>query len=703
MTDNIGLDRVISPEDMTPAAAWKINNSKDIKDKEALVSLEKIHLECDSFQQIAKSCGYDDHKIKAKILDIVGKRGKLHNPFSKTGGTLMGTISQIGKDFDPNLDVKIGDKIYCLASICNVPVYIEAIKEIDYDYGQITCTGYAVMFQSFPMLKRNAYNDDNYYLAAIDEGGSILGAYNAAKEYCSKIVAIIGRDIHTTIIYAAAIRSSIGDDGKVVAIMDNGVNHRLSLEEISETMKPLVDEIFFVDISRPLETYRFLGDEIRSNLDVRWEDDSFVGIFDQVVVAEDMLGAETLAIALARLKGVVYFSSMKNNYGIGSVVAESFGKDVIILGFEQSSKGHPDFTMEIIDNIKDRLEKLNDIYKEKRHPRVLKRGAGDHINVVDTGKVDDFVFQSIVTKNMVDEAINVARYDCNVIIQGETGVGKEHVLSLIHKNSERKDQPCIRINCATIQESLAESEFFGYEGGAFTGAKDSGRKGYFEMANKGILFLDEIGLLPLNMQSKLLRVLQENQFYKVGGTQPVNIDVRVIVANNISLKSLVDEGKFREDLYYRLNICTIDVPPLRDRREDILCLSESFVGNWRKKYGVAKELSPEALDVLYNYRWPGNVRELENIIHRLVINSHEIVIREEDVLDVINENTYGNMVLNIKKNMSPDNADFHNLMEQQEKLIIEFALKKCGTTRKAAEYLSLPQTTFARKKLKHGL
>lgn len=178
---------------------------------------------------------------------------------------------------------------------------------------------------------------------------------------------------------------------------------------------------------------------------------------------------------------------------------------------------------------------------------------------------------------MIEKVLNIAQYDCNIVIQGETGVGKEKVFNLIHQNSPRKGKPCVRINCATIPENLAESEFFGYENGAFTGAQKDGKEGYFEMANNGTLFLDEIGSLSLTMQSKLLRVLQESTFYRLGGTEQIKINVRVVCANNVPLKKLIEERKFREDLYYRLNICLIEVPPLRERQEDIECLSEAFL------------------------------------------------------------------------------------------------------------------------------
>ena len=305
---------------------------------------------------------------------------------------------------------------------------------------------------------------------------------------------------------------------------------------------------------------------------------------------------------------------------------------------------------------------------------------------------------------MVEEVLNVAQYDCNVIIQGETGVGKEKVFNLIHQNSSRRDKPCVKINCATITENLAESEFFGYEKGSFTGAQAGGKEGYFEIANNGTLFLDEIGCLSLAMQSKLLRVLQESTYYRVGGTQPRHVNVRVICANNIPLKKLVEEGQFREDLYYRLNICLINVPPLRFRKEDISCLAEAFLNNYVSKYGVVKEFSQDAYKQLEEYHWPGNVRELENTVHRLYIAEKERIIDGYAVDALINQNVLGEVILDIKKEMNGEESiDFNQIMDEQEKKIIAYALRKKGTTRKAADFLGIPQTTLARKKLKYNL
>ena len=206
------------------------------------------------------------------------------------------------------------------------------------------------------------------------------------------------------------------------------------------------------------------------------------------------------------------------------------------------------------------------------------------------------------------------------------------------------------------------------------------------------------------MQSKLLRVLQENTFYRLGGTEQIKTNVRVICANNVPLKKLVEEGRFREDLYYRLNICLIEVPPLRERIEDIRCLSEAFVKSYSKRYGIDRSFSPEAQQKLGEYYWPGNVRELENVVHRLYIAQKNDIIEADDVDEILNEDVYDKIMVNVRKRFKRDEQiDFTALMEEQEKKIITYALQKEKTTRKAAEFLNLPQTTFVRKKNKYNI
>ncbi len=693
MDSNFGVNRVLEPKDVVPVAAWKLDNRPELGNKEARINLELIHFEWDNFQQICSSCGFDEERIKIKIYDLIEKRGKLHNPYTGTSGVLLGTVDELSDDIVSLEGIKPGDKIYCISSLCGIPLYIEDIINIDYNYGQIRCKGYAILFEATPIYKLDERMNPNYTLAAIDEAGNLYENYRLAVEHNNKRVAIIGRNVYTTVMYAAAIREAIGPTYNVIAIMDKYAKGSLTEEEIEEIMFPLIKKTYFVDLSQPLKSYKgVLNDQENSDF------------FDHIIVAEDIFGAETLAILLVKKQGDIYFTSLDNHYSTASLTAETMDKNINIYAFQQFSTGHPEFTMQIVKNLMPKLEDINTLYDSKKTSKKLTKNQKKSYKTINAGKIDEFVFQSMVTRSMVEDVLNIAKYDCNVIIQGETGVGKEKVLALIHQNSERCGNPCIKINCATIQENLAESEFFGYEGGAFTGAQSSGKKGYFELANNGILFLDEIGALSLNMQSKLLRVIQENQFFRVGGVAQQSVNVRVICANNVPLKKLVDEGQFREDLYYRLNICKIDVPPLRDRREDVICLAEAFLNNLKKKYKVEREISPGAMNSLYKYYWPGNVRELENIIHRLVISSKNIVINQEDVDEMLNENAYEDMVISVKKSIQRvESLDFHQLMEQQEKQIIEYALKKEGTTRKAAELLGLPQTTFARKKIKYNL
>lgn len=693
MDRNYGQSRVLEPKGLTPATAWKLDNSRELQPGEARLRLERLHLEWDNFQQICSSCGFDENRIRAKLLDLIARRGKLHNPFTGTGGVAMGVIEEGCGNPAAVRGVKPGDRIYSLTSLCSLPLYIEEITEIDFNYGQIVCSGYAILFESSPVCLVEEDLSPDYTMAAIDEAGSMFGVFQTALEQQKQNYVIIGRNTCTTMLYAAVIREAIGPRYRVTAVMDENVREGLRREEIRSVMEPLVQETYFVNLTEPLKAY----DQITAG-------NPGLAEADQVIIAEDINGAETLGVLLVRSLGSLYFNTVKSHYAEAQLVAESMGKYVTMYAFDQYIKDYPEFSIRMVRQIRSELDEINRLYGKNKKTHGLTESHARSILIANAGKEDDFIYQSPVTRSMVEEVMNVARYDCNVIIQGETGVGKEKVLSLLHQNSERRGQPCVKINCATIAESLAESEFFGYEAGAFTGAQSGGKPGYFEMADNGILFLDEIGTLPLNMQSKLLRVLQENQFYRVGGTRQISVNVRVIAANNVPLRTLVEQGKFREDLYYRLNICCIDVPPLRSRREDIICLADAFVRNWCRKYHVDKELSPEAMDQLYQYYWPGNVRELENVIQRLVISSRDAVITAEDAADILSENAYGDMMLSVKKNFQQqEQLDFHQLMDQQEKQIIAYALKKEGTTRKAAALLGLPQTTFARKKLKYGL
>ncbi|MDO4485901.1 MAG: sigma 54-interacting transcriptional regulator [Bacillota bacterium] len=691
--EEFGLGRVIEPENTVPVTAWKIDNSKEINPYEIRLSIDRIHVEWDSFQQICTSCGYDDAKIKARILDIVDKRGKLHNPYTGSGGILMGTIDAVGSKVAHLCPHKPGDEVYCVTALMAVPLHIDHIKEIDYESCQFTASGYGICFRPEHLFPVEADVKNNYTMIAIDEAGNFYRTYKLATEIQPKKITILSRDLFTPLVYTEAVKKAMGNSTAINVIIDETLFPGISNEAITELMAPDIQKVYFVDETKPIDTFKDL-----TTADPELCEQDFV------IVGEDIRGAETLAVLLVKDNGNLFFSSIRSKYAQGVFVAETMGKSVKTSYFDQYMHGNQDFTMTLLKTVADKLDKLDDIYRR------TKKNSGKHANKLKSSametaeKINDFVYQSPVTGEMVEEALNIARYDCNVIIQGETGVGKEKILELIHHNSPRQSKPCIKINCATIQENLAESEFFGYDKGAFTGARDQGKEGYFELANQGTLFLDEIGTLSLTMQSKLLRVLQENRYYRVGGTKQKTADVRVICANNIPLQELVKEGKFREDLYYRLNICIINVPPLRERKEDIVCLAEHFLEHYSKKYGTIREISPEAMELMCDYHWPGNVRELENVVQRLIISSRETIIDEDLVDQLLNKSVYDKTMLDVRNEFRRnESVDFRAIMEHQEKKLIEYALQKEGTTRKAAEFLDLPQATFARKKTRYGL
>ncbi len=233
---------------------------------------------------------------------------------------------------------------------------------------------------------------------------------------------------------------------------------------------------------------------------------------------------------------------------------------------------------------------------------------------------DELICESAAAKAAFSEARHLSQMDSIVLICGETGTGKDILANYIYRHSRRSDKPFIPVNCSAIPAELVESEFFGYERGAFTGARSSGKPGLFEMANHGTLFLDEVGELPLPMQAKLLRALETGDTMRVGGTNIIHTDVRVIAATNRDLRQMVQEGRFREDLYYRLNVVPIHLPPLRERTADILPLANLFLSKNNQKYGLARTLTPDMQETLLHYHWPGNIRELRNVIECFAIS-----------------------------------------------------------------------------------
>lgn len=309
------------------------------------------------------------------------------------------------------------------------------------------------------------------------------------------------------------------------------------------------------------------------------------------------------------------------------------------------------------------------------------------------------IFKDEQMLRIVEQALLVARVDSTVLITGESGVGKEVIAKIIHRNSRREKGPFIQVNCGAIPENLLESELFGYEGGAFTGANREGKIGLLELANGGTLLLDEIAELPLSLQVKLLRFLQDQQILRVGGRRPVKLDVRIIAATNRDLKELVKAKAFREDLYYRLNVVPLEIPPLRQRRVDIAPLAHLFLQKFNRKYGLTKKLHQEVFLALESYYWPGNVRELENLIERLVVTTQEDIITLKHLPPhILGSNSSGNFSFIVH-----DIIPLKDATEMVEKTLISRALECCGSLRKAGRELGITHSTLLRKARQYGL
>lgn len=311
----------------------------------------------------------------------------------------------------------------------------------------------------------------------------------------------------------------------------------------------------------------------------------------------------------------------------------------------------------------------------------------------------EYVGQNRRLKTTLVLAAKVARTNSTVLILGESGVGKEVLARVIHNSSYRKDKPLIKVNCAAIPEELIESELFGYEDGAFTGAKKGGKLGKFELAHGGTIFLDEVGDMSLTMQAKLLRVLQDKEFERVGGNKSIQVDIRVIAATNRNLENMIEQGTFRQDLYYRLNIISLNLPPLRERRDDILVLAKTFLNRLSRDVGHELTLSPQAERFLQSYDWPGNIRELQNVLeYASIVCSGNISIEIKHLpaylIHTHNDHAKGKLMVD----------DVKEVVAKVEKELILSALATHNNNRsQAMKELGVSRKTFYDKLRRYGI
>ncbi|BAU29089.1 transcriptional regulator with PAS, ATPase and Fis domain [Aneurinibacillus soli] len=384
-----------------------------------------------------------------------------------------------------------------------------------------------------------------------------------------------------------------------------------------------------------------------------------------------------------KVSGIQVTANGKKLYVIGNPV---FNPDGSIHRIIFNSREYEE--VELLRKRLETTESLLDAYRSELEK--LKQDGG--------GAADDMVVLSSEMQSVYRLAERIAHVDSTVLIIGESGVGKGMIAQKVHRSSHRNDRNFVHINCGAIPETLIESELFGFEKGAFTGAHAS-KKGVLEIADGGTVFLDEIGEVPLNVQVKLLQFLQDNTFRRLGGNQLMSVDTRIIAATNQDLRQLIREGKFREDLFYRLHVIPISMPPLRQRKEEIPALVQHFLARFTKKYGLFKQFHEDTVEILTAYDWPGNVRELENMVERLVVTSEGMEILPHHLPDTLwkDGKTMNAMPVVKIKGLCP----LKDAVEEVERQLLSMAYEKYENTYRCAEVLRVNQSTVVRKMNKY--
>lgn len=408
--------------------------------------------------------------------------------------------------------------------------------------------------------------------------------------------------------------------------------------------------------------------------------DYVIGKNMEELVAEGIY-SESVALAVIREKRQI------------SMLQKVNGKEVIGTGTPIFKDG---MLYRIVINSRD-ITELNTLKRNLKESKLINEKYKNELQLLsskDKAANSNVIYNSEKMDRIIDLVLRVAKVDSTVLIEGESGVGKGVLSHFLHKNSLRYNKPFIKINCGAIPENLLESELFGYERGAFTGANREGKIGLIQLANEGTLFLDEIGELPLSLQVKLLNVIQSREITKVGGNSVIPVDIRIIAATNRNLFEMVKNNKFREDLYYRLNVIPITIPPIRERKEDLPPLINHFLNKFNEKYNYNKTISPEAMKILLNYNWPGNIREVENLIERILVTSNGDLIDKYDIID--------HPIFKMSDSINFDSCkdkDYKTIIEEFDRKLLLEVMKNCKSTAEMSNILGLDRSTI-RKKLK---
>lgn len=518
------------------------------------------------------------------------------------------------------------------------------------------------------------------------------GAWRDLQEIIATGIAQIGKKIVLPEATIIANRSPVVEKGKVIGVIS-------VFQDVSEHEKIISQLQNYQRLHRELEAifdssydgfYITDGEANTIRVNKSYERitglsrDALLGRNMRTLVANHIFDHSVTLEVLEKKKPMTLMQKIKG------------GKQVIVTGT-------PVFTDDgqistVVTNVRD-ISELNDL--RARLDETLRRSSFFYEFLEEFQEAEhvlqDLVVKSPEMKKVVQRAIKVARAEASVLLSGESGVGKSMLAKLIHKMSPRKEQPFVKINCGAIPESLMESELFGYEKGAFTGALSTGKIGLIEAANKGTLFFDEIAELKPEMQVRLLEVLEEKQFKRVGSTETVSVDVHIIAATNRQLDERIKAGLFREDLYYRLNVVPIVIPPLRERLEDIPSLTQSILEKYNSAHAEEKNIDPATLEEMRQYSYPGNVRELVNTIERMIVLSEGPVLQPTDLPQEIRSSRQ--MGTDFMRQPQP----LKTALDNYEKMLLSNVLQNVSSMAEAARLLKIHPTTLWRKLTRHGL
>jgi len=695
--DAFGINRSIEPRGSPPQPAWKLDNTMELNPNELLVDVKIININLVSFNEIGEETKFQDERFKARIMEIISERGKLHNPVTGTGGMFYGQVLKMGDQYPNRYDVREGDKIISLMSLSATPIKLQKIISVDYESAQLEVIGQCILFENAPLIKKPEDLPLKLIVAAMDEAGAPTRTFGAVQE--NQDVLIMGASGKVGLLCAFAAKDKLNGTGRVVGLVKSEENKRL-IEKCC-----VFDEIVHIDAT---DFTRFYEHGCAHNL---------AGKYDIVVNCINSPNTEMASLMAVKNKGTLYFATLSCDYKFTALTAESIGKEVSIIPYTGYIEGHANYTLGLIR----RFKHLQEFLQFKKTDATHKRGTEDYCISHDkhaelSGEVGSevgYIFNSKESNATLRQALKVTRYNSNVIIYGESGVGKEIIARIIHQNSDRKSFPLIKINCAAISEHLLESELFGYEKGSFTGASAKGKIGLWEAAQNGTLFLDEIGELPINFQAKLLRVIQEKEIVRVGGIAPIKVDVRIVAATNKNLLEMIEKQLFREDLYYRLNVFPVTVLPLRERKRDIIPLANYFVEKYNQEFGMHKTISTQGLNFLSSQPFRGNIRELQNLIQRLMIAAESQMLEVKDILNAMafDQKQSGTAAA---QDLASDAADWmiistdetaslKELLGKTEESILRQYKKKYRSTRKIAQALQISQPSVVKKLNQYGI